>query len=74
MRLSKPRQRGQNDEQTTGGRQNTYNTKRIDEIKLAENPKLGFYFSEDEINTLAEYILTVKSLKIPENKQIEKED
>ena len=43
------------------------------EINLAENPKLGFYFSEDEINTLAKYILTVKSLKIPENKQIGKE-
>jgi len=43
------------------------------EIKLTENPKLAFYFTQDDINNLAKYILTVRSHKEPENKQIVKE-
>lgn len=44
------------------------------EVELAENPKLAFYLTPDEINNLARYILTVRSHKEPENKKILKEN
>ncbi len=44
------------------------------EVKLAENPKLAFYFTQDDINNLAKYIITVRSHKEPENKNILKEN
>lgn len=40
------------------------------EIKLVQNPKMGFYFSDKDIQKLAAYMVAVRSLEIPLNKSI----
>ncbi|MGB0862055.1 MAG: tetratricopeptide repeat protein [Saprospiraceae bacterium] len=40
------------------------------EIELAENPKMVFLLSDEELKKLSRYILQVKSLEIPKNTKI----